>query len=436
MSSAVRHFRQKNVPCSLWLVFLHLLALLFLMILNLQRSQTSMHTVKPARLRSRTLTLTGAHLFALLALLSGCWGSSDPELEPEQEAKELRTDKDPLATEVPEAELTRLAKQLYQVGMYSVARDSFGSLKDRYPMGAHAGFAELKYADTFFFNSEFNQAAKSYEDYLKNYPGSSDAPYCKLQAARSHVASARNDGRDRQPWERALTIYDEIVSAYPSTAYADVAGAERVQVVKELSAYDRDIIEFYRKNDNTAAVEERERKFQERWGMRLSEIEGAEQANTRGADSRPLRELPAVTAALRSVEAYPDTSSDQLLAAESVNSGQTTQEATTPLVEGRIAVQGIQCRNEGNPFATVELTKLPEKLLTSYSETQLLTPTDGVVLISDLGITARQVVWDCFGSADLMITPEGDLKLNSQHPISITVLEDPPRILLSPAKGE
>jgi outer membrane assembly lipoprotein YfiO len=379
-------------------------------------------------------SVTTILLASLLAShLCGCWGSSDPELEPEQEAKELRTDKDPLSTEVPEAELTRLAKQLYQVGMYSVARDSFGSLKDRYPMGAHAGFAELKYADTFFFNSEFNQAAKSYEDYLKNHPGSTDTPYCKLQAARSHVASARNEGRDRQPWERALTMYDEIVSSYPNTAYAQVATEERVNVIRELSAYDREIIEFYRRNNNTAAVEDRERRFQERWGVRLAEIDGSADTQASVVAAKALSDLSPVSADIKPPQ--PELSETSGLSTL-VSNATTTPSGSEPLplIEGRIAVQSVQCRNDGTPFATIELTKLPQNFVDMQAETRSLTPSNGAVLLEGLGITARQTVWDCFGAKDLEITDGGDLKLLSEHPITVTALEDPPRLLLAPAE--
>lgn len=154
--------------------------------------------------------------------------------------------------------------------MYTVARDSLASLKDRYPLGGYATFAELKHADSYFFNREYNEAARAYETFLKNYPGNSATPYVKLQAARAHVASARDAGRDRQPWERALAMYDELVAELPGTSYYRIAVEERVDVINELTAYDREIIEFYRNQGNRAAVAAREKRFAERWGARLS----------------------------------------------------------------------------------------------------------------------------------------------------------------------
>jgi outer membrane assembly lipoprotein YfiO len=392
---------------------------------------------------SQFLTKPGnfACAFALTLVCSGCSSSSDPS--PEPEAKELRADSDPLATEVPEAELTHLSKRLYQVGMYTVARDSLASLKDRYPLGAHASFAELKHADSYFFNHENNLAAKMYEDFLKNHPGSAEAPYAKLQAARSHVASARTSGRDRIPWERALTMYDEIVTTYAGTSYADVARQERRAVIKELSAYDREIIEFYRRSGNTAAVEERERRFTERWGTRLSEVESSASTEST-AQFKSLRDLPPVSfQASQPASALigePSSTAQVLASSDSstsvaslATSGEQSLPPSNQIAEGRIVVQSVNCSAGDPPFATIELQRVPEQVAEYEAVPGLLEPQDGKVILRGLNLGAREKVFNCFGSADLEISDQGDLELTTQTPLSITVLQNPARILLAPS---
>ena len=154
--------------------------------------------------------------------------------------------------------------------MYTVARDSFQSLKESYPLGAYTTFADIKIADSYFYNGEYNEAAKFYEGFMKNYPASPDLPYVELQAARSHVHSSKGAGRDRQPLERALSIMDSVVEKYPGTSYAIAAERERVPVIDQLAEYDRLIISFYEQRENTAAVEVREKQFKERWNRRVS----------------------------------------------------------------------------------------------------------------------------------------------------------------------
>lgn len=369
-------------------------------------------------------------LFTSVVLQTGCWGGgSDVEPEPEAEAKELKTEKAPLSTEVPEAELVKLSKKLYQVGMYTVARDSLASLKDRYPLGAYAGFAEVKHADSFFFNREYNEAAKAYENFMKNYPGSPDLPYVKLQAARAHIASARDAGRDRQPWERGLSIYDELVSSYVGSAYSHIARSERASVVQELASYDREIIEFYRREGNQAAVDAREKRFQERWQARLAG-DDTESFKSQAIPHKPLKALDQVSVPppiTETTEEQPETSLAMRTEAP------IEKDSAAPLLEGRIAIQSVQCRNEGVPFAIIELTRLPESL-SERAEPAVIEPIAGQVLITGLGLTARQGSWNCFGAEDLLLTAEGAISIKTERSLSIAALNGPPRLLIAAGK--
>lgn len=233
--------------------------------------------------RERTkITRRGALLIPLL--MSACWSSSP---SPESEAKEL-TAKDSTVTEdLPEAQLIQNSKRMYEAHMYSVARDNLENLKLRYPMGAYAAFAEIKLADSYFYNGEYNEAAKFYDAFLKNFPGSVDSPYVELQAARAHVASSRGTGRDREPLERALMLYDGIIANYPGSSYASSAERERIPVTEQLAEYDQLILEFYQKQENEAAVRVRKKQYAERWESRLKAI-----PNTPPESATPLRELP------------------------------------------------------------------------------------------------------------------------------------------------
>lgn len=204
-----------------------------------------------------------------LAAASACASTGEPTPS-DPEVKEIKAKDSIDDSEGPEGDILAEAKQLYEAGMYSLARDKFQSIKDRFPLGAYGQFSEVKIADCYYFNSEFNEAAKFYEGYMKSYPGSPDSPYIELQAARAHVHSAGGGtGRDRQPLERALLIFDGIVEKYPGSAYSYAAERERSPVVEQLAAYDQLIIDFYKQRGNTAAVEAREKLFAERWSRRL-----------------------------------------------------------------------------------------------------------------------------------------------------------------------
>jgi outer membrane assembly lipoprotein YfiO len=308
--------------------------------------------------------------------------------------------------------------------MYSVARDSFSSLKDRYPLGAYATFAEVKLADTYFFNREFNEAAKSYESFLKNFPGHVNSPYVKLQAARSHIASSRGGGRDRQPLERGLTLFDELIKEHPNTAYAQLARQERGPVAQQLASYDSEIIDFYRKLGNTAAVKDREQKFQARWGslpQSDEQVESTASAHTQTA----LSDLSVVA----SVEPSQSTVQASLELQPSAN-----QEAVSQLREGAIVVQSVTCRTEGIPFGAIEVTQVPAALRETEIEPRLVSPENGVIILSGLDLTARRERFNCFSVEDVEVRSNGDLAISSANPLNVSVIDNPPRILLSQAE--
>jgi hypothetical protein len=150
-----------------------------------------------------------------------------------------------------------------------------------------------------------------------------------------------------------------------------------------------------------------------------------------------MRELSPVAVNVSAPEPYvPGRAESDLASLTATSTTSAAGSTLTPLIEGRIAVQAVQCRNDSTPFATIELSKLPERFVGMQTDTLLLEPSDGTVLISALGITARQASWDCFGLKDLTVTPDGDLKVVSEHPITVTALEDPPRLLIAPAPAE
>jgi len=235
-------------------------------------------------------------LTLLLALFAACASSSAPSpADPtDPEAKEIKA-KDAIDDEQgPEADILAEGKRLYEAKMYSIARNNFQSIKDRFPLGAYANFVEIKIADCYYFNGEYNEAAKFYEGYLKNYPASLDSPYVELQAARAHVNSSSGTGRDRFPLERALALFDGMVEKYPGTAYGHAAERERAPVVQHLADYDQLIINFYKQRENTAAVAAREKLFQERWGTRLEIAHDQAETRDTALDEQPAPEAPPI----------------------------------------------------------------------------------------------------------------------------------------------
>jgi outer membrane assembly lipoprotein YfiO len=160
--------------------------------------------------------------------------------------------------------------------MYTLARTPLQTLTTLGPQGAYHTFAQIKLADSYFFNGEHAQAAKLYDEFASTSPSSPELPYVLLQAARAYTLLARGAGRDRKPLERALQIYDTLATQNANSQYGAVAMRERAPLIEQLAAYDQGIIDFYRSVGNTAAVEVRQRAFDAQWGERLRSVHAAE----------------------------------------------------------------------------------------------------------------------------------------------------------------
>jgi outer membrane assembly lipoprotein YfiO len=356
----------------------------------------------------------------------GCWSGSSPEpeepaAEGDGEAKELSPSdtSSKSSDDKPQAELARIAKKLYQSKMYSVSRESLQSLGNQGTPGAFRTFAEIKLADSYFFNGEYSEASKRYEEFAKNYPSSAEVPYAKLQGARSYLAIARGAGRDRKPLEAALVLFDGLVERYPDTDYAAIARQARGPVIQELTAYDQGIIDFYDRLGNAEAVAERKRAFQTQWGARLREASPTEAWS---AEKRLLPLLPVersnpaqqevkVVSVKRSVEE----------SASTVNSD---------LRVPSIALYQLTCRQGPAPYAILAVARIPDVLerLGSYQAA----PTDtGRITMSGLGLRSVRRTFDCFGTKDLRITQAGDLEIETSKAMVISGLDAPARLLLS-----
>jgi hypothetical protein len=281
-------------------------------------------------------------------------------------------------------------------------------------MGAYGQFAELKLADSYFFNREYIQASKLYEDFIKEYPGSPDLPYAKLQAARSNAFSARGSGRDRTPLERALTLYDELADRYPTTHYGAVAEQERRPVVQQLAEYDLMIIDFYFKKENAEAAAARQKLYDERWSARLNA------SSTAGLEERSLR------------EAFAGASSGAPVAPKPIHSADDTTDTPTPSSEFEeySVVQRVECFKDGNPYVLIEVGQLPQGFDGSLAVEEL-TPKNGAITLARYKLKSEIPTYDCFGSADLRFGADGRVSLKTTSPAVATTVDNPARILIT-----
>lgn len=138
---------------------------------------------------------------------------------------------------------------------YSKANKRFDQVDHQYPMTEWQRKAILMMAFTNYKAGKYDDAITAAQRYVTLYPNSPDAPYAAYLYASSNYAQIPDITRDQERTQKALAAFEEIVTRWPKSEYADDAKF-KVQVAKDqLAGKEMDIGRFYLKQNNyTAAV--------------------------------------------------------------------------------------------------------------------------------------------------------------------------------------
>jgi outer membrane assembly lipoprotein YfiO len=210
---------------------------------------------------SRKRCLPRISMAIALGVLAGC-GSSASSVD-KNAPREVTKASLPVADE-SEREIFNQAQLHFSRGLYSASRERFQTLRSSYPDGPFSEYALLKIADTHFFSGAFGDAGGAYEEFITTYPGAASAPYALFQHGRSLMLSIRGVGRDTAPVERAVELFDQLLTKYPSSPFVEQAASFRDQALNTLAQQDELIGEFYLKQEQNAAVRYRNQRRQER----------------------------------------------------------------------------------------------------------------------------------------------------------------------------
>jgi outer membrane protein assembly factor BamD len=179
-----------------------------------------------------------AAVFFLLAA-EGCgWFSSATKEEPEQSA-------DALIQEALDA---------YQLKKYERATEAFQKLKDRFPYSQYAILAELKLADSYYLNKDYELAAASYKEFEKMHPANEVIPYVVFMLGMSYFKQMPTIDRDQSKTLSGVQEFDRFIKSYPQSEFVTQAKVNREEALKNIVAHEFYIGEFYLKEGNCAAA--------------------------------------------------------------------------------------------------------------------------------------------------------------------------------------
>ncbi|MBU1486937.1 tetratricopeptide repeat protein [bacterium] len=161
------------------------------------------------------------------------WIKIAEEKEKEKE-KEKIGQTEPVET-VPKAEVKeeekvskeaqlKLAKDLFEAGKYKNARAEFEKFLESYPKDKFSSYAQLKLAETYYYEDDYGQSLKEYKK-LKNYPSDKYTTYGQYASGWCHYHSGDYQG--------ALKTFEDFLKEYPQSDYAPSA-KDAILKIREL----------------------------------------------------------------------------------------------------------------------------------------------------------------------------------------------------------
>ena len=130
---------------------------------------------------------------------------------------------------------------------YIDAADTFARIKDRYPYSEEATVAQLKLADTLYYNRKFDEAAAAYKEFEKLHPSNKAIPYVIYREALCYYRQRPTIDRDQTPTEKAMEEFRRLQKKYPKSEYAARAEKFKQRCIEDMAAHEFYVAEFYYK---------------------------------------------------------------------------------------------------------------------------------------------------------------------------------------------
>ena len=140
---------------------------------------------------------------------------------------------------------------------YIDAAQTFTKIKDRYPYSEQAILAQLKLADTLYYNRKFDEAQTAYKEFEKLHPSNKAIPYVIYQQALCFYRERPTIDRDQTPTEKALEEFRRLQKMFPQSEYAAKAEKFKQRCLNDLAEHEFYVGQFYLKTKNFSSALDR-----------------------------------------------------------------------------------------------------------------------------------------------------------------------------------
>jgi len=143
----------------------------------------------------------------------------------------------------------------YNKRLYTEGEEYLRKVLENYPLSPYAIEAQLKLADLYFIQERYEEAQSYYTTFYTFHPSHPSAPYALFQKGMCHLREVETIDRDQTPTRKALFAFQDLITYYPDSIYAEKAGT-LISFLKERLAENEFYVGmfYYRKGDYKGAL--------------------------------------------------------------------------------------------------------------------------------------------------------------------------------------
>lgn len=178
---------------------------------------------------SHPTCLLVAVAFAILGVvtINGCGWWMRPEMPPD-----------------PETSFEN-AMKLFNKKKYERATEAFRKFKEEFPLSSYTPLAELRTADSLYYDKNYPEAISAYEEFRKLHPTHAEIPHVIFQLGMCHFKQIKTTDRDQTETEKAMEQFRYFVENYPQNPRAEEARKNLEICRKRLAEHEYLIGDFY-----------------------------------------------------------------------------------------------------------------------------------------------------------------------------------------------
>ena len=140
---------------------------------------------------------------------------------------------------------------------YDKVLEILKEIQIRFAFSPFATLAEIRTADVYFRQGEYQQAVIEYESFIKRHPGHNEVEYATYQTGNSYYNLRKGKDRDPTPQLRSIEWFTRFIIEYPDSNLVDDARAKVAEARETLAEREIYIGKFYMRRKNYTAASER-----------------------------------------------------------------------------------------------------------------------------------------------------------------------------------